>query len=69
MELQRATPQEVQAYVDPQLLRYVPADVYRQQQQREPEAAAAAAAASCMPAGLDAAAALGEAVVGYDGAL
>ena len=67
MELQRATPEEVQAYVDPQLLRYVPADVYRQQQQREPEAAAAAA--SCMPAGLDAAAALGEAVVGYDGAL
>jgi hypothetical protein len=65
MELQRATPEEVQAYVDPQLLRYVPADVYRQQQ-REPEPAAAAA---CMPAGLDAAAALGEAVVGYDGAL
>lgn len=65
MELHRATPDEVQAYVDPQLLRYVPADVYLAEPKPEPRAAAAACS---MPAGLDAAA-LGEAVVGYDGAL
>lgn len=43
MEFQKATPDEVQAYVDPQLLRYVPADVYRQEQQHEAAGAAVAA--------------------------
>jgi transcription factor Dp-1 len=54
MELQRVTPEEVLAYVAPELQRYVPADVYRQPQaqgqgQGQPLGAAAVAG------GLDAA--------------
>ena len=57
----RCQPEEVQADVPPELLRYVPAEVYRQlqhlqqQQQQPPTPMAAAAAAAAAAGGLDAA--------------